>query len=359
MNERLLVFNCHEAWVYQLERLGVRLDIVVDLPGRHTRVWDEAMRPIPKNARLVTLAEILEARESYDCIIAHNLTDLLDSRTLVGPRMMVIHIAVETLILDQKSKTSAEDFRSMVAQFVRQTRTHVVAVSEFKGRSWGFPEDVVLVAADPADYLEWKGDVPRGLRVSNFVLRRPQCLLWDFHERAFAGIPMTLMGHNPEIAGVAPSRGWADLKETFSHHRFYIHTADPRYEDGYNMATLEAMAAGLPVLGNRHPSSPITHGVDGFLSDDAAELNRYARLLLDDRELAGKMGRAAQRKVAERFASKTFCAGMKRSIALAQRLWSSSDSQSNLHPRVWQTSPRAVIPPRRSHGCKRLTIREL
>ena len=38
------------------------------------------------------------------------------------------------------------------------------------------------------------------------------------------------------------------------------------------MATVEAMAAGMPIIGNRHPDSPVEHGVNGFLSDDPAEL---------------------------------------------------------------------------------------
>jgi hypothetical protein len=45
MNGRLLVLNCHEAWVYQLRRLDMPMDIVVGLPGRYTAGWDEGMRP--------------------------------------------------------------------------------------------------------------------------------------------------------------------------------------------------------------------------------------------------------------------------------------------------------------------------
>ena len=37
----LLVFNCHEAWVYQLGVLGYDLDIVVGLSGRYKKTWDE------------------------------------------------------------------------------------------------------------------------------------------------------------------------------------------------------------------------------------------------------------------------------------------------------------------------------
>src|SRR5262249_54035980 len=98
MNGRLLVLNCHEAWVYQLRLLDVPMDIVIGLPGRHTAGWDYGMRPVPAKARLVTLPEVLASGISYDCIVAHNLTDLLDVKTLPGPRMLVIHISLDGII---------------------------------------------------------------------------------------------------------------------------------------------------------------------------------------------------------------------------------------------------------------------
>ena len=320
MNGRLLTFNCHEAWVHQLRYLERPLDIIVNLPGRHTRGWDDAMRPLPPCTRLVTIEDVRGIRQAYDCIIAHNLTDLLDVKDLPGPRLLVIHLTLEGMVLEQHAQTPLEDFRSAVGRFVAKTRTHVVAISELKARSWGLTTDIVSSCADPAEYPAWQGDLARGLRVSNFVLRRARTLRWDFHQKAFSDLPVTLVGHNPEMPGVSASPDWAALKETFAHHRFFVHTADLQLEDGYNMATLEAMAAGLPVLGNRHPTSPIEHGVSGFLSDDPVELNGFARRLMADRALAEGMGRAAQRTVGERFSPAKFACSLSRSIARAQSL---------------------------------------
>jgi len=207
----------------------------------------------------------------------------------------------------------------------------VVAVSSLKGRSWGFANDIVPFSADAGDDLPWQGDLARGLRVSNHILRRPKILLWEFHQQAFGGLPVTLVGHNPALPDVHPAGSWAELQRIFRRHRFYIHTADPCLEDGYNMATLEAMAAGLPVLGNRHPTSPVEHGVSGFLSDDPAELRGYARRLLEDRALAAQMGAAARECVARRFSRAHFRTGFCRSIETAQRQWLASQNAAAAH----------------------------
>ena len=96
------------------------------------------------------------------------------------------------------------------------------------------------------------------------------------------------------------------VKELLQSHRFYIHTANPQLEDGYNMATVEAMAAGMPILGNRHPGSPVEHGVSGFLSDDPKELRKFALMLLQNRRLAAAMGQQARRTAIERFSTAKF-----------------------------------------------------
>ncbi|KKL69198.1 hypothetical protein LCGC14_2117370, partial [marine sediment metagenome] len=136
-------------------------------------------------------------------------------------------------------------------------------------------------------------------------------------------LPIRLVGHNPDMPDVRATENWDQLKGILQSHRFYVHTADPRYEDGYNMATLEAMAAGLPVLGNRHPTSPVTDGVNGFLSDDPGELRRRAEGLLADRELADRMGQQARKTVMERFPMRRFHEDFMKSIETARAKWAS------------------------------------
>jgi glycosyltransferase involved in cell wall biosynthesis len=89
------------------------------------------------------------------------------------------------------------------------------------------------------------------------------------------------------------------------------------------MATIEAMAAGMPVLGNRHPTSPIKHGLSGFLSDDPDGLRKYARILLEDRDLAAKMGQQARKTAVEHFSVSKFKESFLESIETARRKWES------------------------------------
>ena len=317
----LLVFNCHEPWVHQLEVLGYDLDIIIGLEGRYTKGWDERMRPAPGNCRFVTLAEALSSPIHYYCIITHNVRDLLDMKDRPEPRLAVLHSTLEGRVEEEKSGVSAERMKEMFQKYVELVNCHVVATSATKGESWGFTEDIVTFGIDAEQYLPYSGDEACGLRICNFIESRRKILLWDFYEEAFAGVPMRLVGHNPGMPGVAAADSWDHLKRILRSCRFYVHTADPKLEAGYNMASVEAMATGLPVLGNLHPTSPVKHGVSGFLSDDPSALRGYARMLLEDKRLATLMGQKARKTALECFPMSKFKESFLRSIETARHKW--------------------------------------
>jgi hypothetical protein len=329
----LLVFNCHEPWIYQLGVLGYRLEIIVGLKGRYHQGWDAHMRPLPPRSRLVTLPEALRSSTSYYCIITHNTTDLLDVRSRPEPRLTVLHHTLEGRVQEEHCGIDPDRMKDVLHTYLALVGGHAVATSMFKGESWGYTDDIVPFGVDVNDYLPCAGERAAGLRICNFISSRRRILLWEFHDKAFDGLPVTLVGHNPDLPGVDAADDWDHLKRILQSHRFYIHTADPRFEAGLNMATAEAMAAGLPVLGNRHPTSPIQHGVSGFLTDDPTELRRYAQILLEDRDLATLMGQQARKTAAERFSLTRFKHAFLRSIEIARRKWHTRRvDPASLHP---------------------------
>ena len=319
--QRLLTPNCHEGWVHQLGYLDCKIDIIDGLPGRYCTQWDTRMRPVPKGGVLTTLDKILKSRPTYGCIITHNITDLLDLKALPGPRLLVIHETLDGRIRQHGLSMSQDQLKLLCQHYLDLVGGHTVAISALKAKAWGFIDDIVENCVDVQEYLPWSGDVASGLRIANQISSRKEILIWDFHEAAFKDVPVRLVGFNPDMPGVSPSRDWNDLKSILSSYRFFIHTAHPELEDGYNSATLEAMAAGLPILGNKNSSSPVEHGVSGFLSDDPQELRSYAQLLLQNKDLAGRMGEASRKKVAECFPAERFGTRFRRSIKRAQEKW--------------------------------------
>ncbi len=315
---RLLVLNCHEPWIYQLRVLDAALDVVVDLPGRKVAGWDERMRPVPPNTRLLSLAVALaEPSGQWDAVICHNISDLIATAPIDAPKLLVVHDTLDGRMAQQGANFGKSQMVDLLRQYLDRLGAHAVPVTAAKGESWGISGEPLHCFADPADYLAPTYEKAAGLRVANDVSSKRVFLAWDFHEAAFGGLPIKLVGHNPQL-GAAAARGWDDLKQQFASHRLFVHTADPRYEDGFNMAMVEAMAAGLPVIGNAHPTSPITHGADGFLAERPEEAREYAAMLLSDLNLARRMGVAARRTAVERFSPESFRRGIRGAVQTAK-----------------------------------------
>jgi glycosyltransferase involved in cell wall biosynthesis len=76
---------------------------------------------------------------------------------------------------------------------------------------------------------------------------------------------------------------------------------------GQQVKIVEAMSFGLPVIALKNVgiSSPIEHGVDGFIAETALEFSEYCRLLYTDRDLCRRMGQAARSKIDGNFSRKT------------------------------------------------------
>ncbi len=319
---RLLTLNCHEAWVYQLSYLPAQIDIIDGLPNRYTAAWDKRMRPVPANARLISFDQALSEGKRYDCIITHNITDMMDVKGIPGPRILVLHGTLDAR-MNKETDKDRDQIRAGLEQYLHLVGGHVVAVSESKRKSWGLKSDVVLNGVKINDYPAWEGNIPVGIRVANQISLKQNVLLWKFHEEAFKNIPIKIMGYNPDMPGIEPAAGWNDLKNNLKSHRFFVHTADPALEDGFNMAVFEAMAAGLPIIGNQHPTSPITHGVNGYLASSPQELAKYALRLINDRQLAMRMGSAARDLAKKKFSSHRFARNFQRAIKTAKKKYKS------------------------------------
>ncbi len=289
------------------------------------------MRPLPEGARTVTLDDVRFGGVQYDCVINHNITDLLDTKFLDAPKLLVLHDTLEGRMAQQDADFDAREMRAVLNTYLASVGGHAVAISRSKAKSWGVTHVVVHNSADPEAYLPYVGDVACGLRVANHVNSKRVFLAWDFHEEALNGLPLRIVGHNPDIAGVEAADDWSHLKRMLASHRFLVHTADPRFEDGYNMAVLEAMAAGMPVLTNRHPTTIVEHGVSGYVAETPAEMRTYAERLLADEGLAQELGANAKREITRNFSPDRFRVEFGKAIQEARKKWSRRRGRTIAH----------------------------
>jgi glycosyltransferase involved in cell wall biosynthesis/SAM-dependent methyltransferase len=300
---RILTFNFHEPYLCLMAKTG--LDFTVGLYSKPplARQWQTHFRPIPPNMKLVeekTWRALLEA-DRFDVVVAQNETNAIDLFKYDTPKLLLCHNRRTFL-----RETVSGDVQDACAIFDRllkrlQERFGFLFISESKRADYGIPGDVILPGIDIDDFGGYTGETPEVLRVGNLMRDRNQMFDVDFQEQACAGVLNRVIGLDPQIPGAAPAASFENLLHFFRTLRCLLHVTREEYEDGYNLSMLEAMACGMPVVSLANATSPLTHGEDSLISRDADELRGYLRELLDNPDLARKLGKRARETVAEKF----------------------------------------------------------
>ena len=300
----ILTFNWHEGYIALLGKIpGIALTIVERNKGGYDR-WMHEFRPCPRGSRLVSLKEALDdlRKERFDLVVAHDPTDLLSTMDSPVPQILVLHNRLDTMIALGGDTVDRQGYIDWFQNLVRMVSDlEIVSISESKQKNWGVSGPVILPGVDLSEWGPWTGVRPAVLQVGNFLKERDLMLGYKVMEEALEGLPRTLVGINPSIPESRMSRNQSDLSSLFREHRVYLHASVHPYEDGYNLALLEAMASGMPVVALEHPDSPIVHGSSGLLSDRSSVLGEHLRLLLGDREKARTLGENARLEVSKRF----------------------------------------------------------
>lgn len=299
----ILSFNWHEPYICLLSETGHNFFIYEPFMGPNLqRRWNVSFRPVPKNTIIVGKDEMQRGLEQghFDVIICHNINDLLTVKSYPNtPKILVFHNKLSTEIALGGNTVDRAAYLGQIKPMLEGV--FPVFISESKKADWGLEGEVIPPGIDVNQYGAYTGELKSVLRVGNRVMERDLMLGFREQVELCSGLPTTLLGDNPQLEESHTSKNWDDLKNHLSKCRVYLNTTKEPYEDGYNLSMLEAMAAGMPIVSLASPSSPLTGGRDGFVSDDLPILRRSLELLLNDQLLAKTMGEAARLTVAEKF----------------------------------------------------------
>ena len=303
----ILTFDWHEPYICMLAQTGHRFS-VVEVEKGGVFGWQSFMRPVPPNVTLLTEADGLERlyRDEFHLVICHNMRDLLTVQGVKVPKVKILHNKMSTEIALGKNRLTIEDYRRVIQEFVARGDLSLVFISETKREDAGLDGTVVPPGIDVTDYGGYHGEEGRVLRVGNLMKERDIMMGFSLQEEILKDVPSTLLGVNPTVPGSRVSESWDDLKMHFQSHRVFLNTTLPPREDGYNLAMLEAMATGMPVVSMTNPTSPIVDGTNGYIGDDIPYLRERILELLSNRDLAVELGQKGRETAAREFPMSRF-----------------------------------------------------
>lgn len=299
----LLTFNWHTGYLYNLSKIGHQWLVLGE--------WQEWNRPLPANYKLGTWDTARRDFARFDAIIGHDVRHDL-ARFL--PYCLRYHKPYIQVIHGRRARGGFS--RSRVRGLAKQVYSNavlrplvalglmrVVFISPYARCDWAF-DGTTIDQGIPLDEMEAYQGTERSLLVVGNTLHREH-FAFDELMQIQKQVPVTVIGVNPHVPGSRPSKNWDELKSFYCRHRAYLNlTREP--EAGHNLALLEAMASGMPVISLQHPFTPVRDGENGFLVDNASQAVERARQLLGDNELARRLGRCAQETVRREFSLNAF-----------------------------------------------------
>ncbi|ASZ13827.1 glycosyltransferase family 4 protein [Chitinophaga pendula] len=147
--------------------------------------------------------------------------------------------------------------------------------------------------------MPYTGETPRGLVIINHLRQRGRILGWDIFREISKVIPLDLVGMGTEQDGLGEVLH-PQLPEFRSRYRFYFH---PARHTSLGLSVCEAMISGLPVVGlaTTELATVIDNGYTGFIHTNLRYLVDKMKILLEDQQLARRIGEAGQISARERF----------------------------------------------------------
>ncbi|HEY2148987.1 MAG TPA: glycosyltransferase family 4 protein, partial [Pirellulales bacterium] len=153
--------------------------------------------------------------------------------------------------------------------------------------------------------IRYRGDRPRGVVVINNLSTRGRRLGIDVFQEVRRHVPLDLVGMAAEdLDGIGEIKP-PELPEFIADYRFLF---NPIRYTSLGLAVIEAMTIGMPIVGlaTTEMATAIENGVSGFVDTDIGKLIERMRQLIDDPDLARRLGEAARRKALSRFSIERF-----------------------------------------------------
>lgn len=178
--------------------------------------------------------------------------------------------------------------------------------SKFLCNSWGLDhKDCVIIpkCVDTETFNGWIGKDNKVLINCDWYQNKKNVTGFDLLEKIRTQLPINLIGINPGISN--PAKDSADLVDKYINCPVFLNTSNWL---SCPTELLEAMSVGCPVVTTKTTDIQdiIINGENGFITNDVEELIKYCKELINNKELASKIGEEGRKTIVEKFGKKIF-----------------------------------------------------
>ena len=294
----ILTFPTHERYEEVLCKTGHNF---YSYGAEGLRQWNEEVAVVPDNYAI--LDERLGPNQiptyaNLDCILSQNKFGQFQIAKNVAQWLHLPIISLEhTLPMTNWDEEQLAEARSMRGDLN-------VFISDYSIDAWGWQKDndtfVIHHGVDdglfkPREDIERK---PVILSVVNDWINRNWCCGFDIWQQVAKELPTKVVGKTPGLSESAKDVN--ELVRFYQNSLIFLNTSTV---SPVPTALLEAMSCGCAVVSTATCMIPeiIQHGVNGFISNDMDELRETLILLLNNPDIAERVGKEARATILDKF----------------------------------------------------------
>ena len=295
---RIFTWHIHGSYLYYLSLGNFTIYIPVNEFKNEGYYGRGETFPFGSNVIEVPVDKVKELE--FDCILFQtNQNYLIDQYEILSSQQR----SLPKIYLEHDPP---KDHPVSSRHIVRGLDTVLVHVTHFNNLMWDhndIPVRVIEHGVTVPD-VPYTGDFEKGIVVINNLPTRGRLLGLDLFLEVRKQIPLDLVGMGTGDLGLGEVLH-PHLPQFISRYRFFF---NPIRYTSLGLAICEAMMQGLPVVGlaTTELSTVIDNNVSGFIHTDPRYLIGKMQLMLNNHELAKKIGDEGKKTAMERFNIKRF-----------------------------------------------------
>jgi len=295
----ILTINCEEKFQWLLSKTGHNF-YYLNVPN--TPKWNPAVREKPYNCIFLQEGEADKQLENIplDLVICQQRArDYPILSKLVNGISCPI-ISINTFL------PFGEMNQFLIQSLADQIYNKQIFSSMFVANSWGLDEQDVMIVPKAVDtdlFNGWVGGDNKVLLNVDYYQNRKSATGFDILEKVGKQIKLYLLGMSPGFS--VPAKDLGELVDAYRRCSVFLNTSTWL---SCPFELLEAMSVGCPVVTTKTTDiqDVIVDGENGFITNDVDQIVARCKELINNKDLAKKIGNNARQTILDKFGHASF-----------------------------------------------------
>lgn len=269
------------------------------------RGWDTNIRPVPNNCHLLSgNNQTIELRydTTFDLIVCQDRATQYPILLQVAKQLCCPMLNIEY------SLTAPDTDPYYVESLMYQPYNVTIFSSDFVANSWGADTEdeevrVIPHGIDTDLFSGWMGGDHKVLTIVNNYRHRNNTMGFDLFTQIMKCFAINPFGHTQGMSRA--TKNVDELLNIYQKASVFVNTS---VWHACPMVLLEAMSVGCPVVTTSSAmlTEIVEDGVNGFIADDIDMMKTKIQNILDNPDMAKKIGQKARQTIVDRFGSEKF-----------------------------------------------------